>query len=90
MRGVSLNATLENWDNFVWEFVESASTVGDRSGLKAIEFIQNVVDGSVSDEMINVVVFRCEALLFVDKGRGAGERVMDVSDDFGVREGFAS
>lgn len=64
--------------------------MGDRGGLEAVELVEDVVDGGVGDEMIDIVVVGSCALGFVDERGGAREGVVDVADEFGVREGFAS
>ena len=40
--------------------------------------------------MVDVVVFCCCSLGFVNEGGGAGKGVVDVADEFGVGEGFAA
>ena len=66
----------------------------DGRGLKAVEFVEGIVDGGIGDEVIDsfcVFILRiCESAVFVDEGRGAGKGVVDGADEFGVGEGFAT
>ena len=58
--------------------------MGDGCGLEAVNLVESAVDGGVSDEVVDVVVFQSCALGFVDEGGGAGEGVVDVPDEFGI------
>jgi hypothetical protein len=40
--------------------------------------------------MVDIIVIRGRSLRFIDKGRSACERVMDIPDKLGIREGLAS
>lgn len=58
--------------------------MGYGGGLKAIEFVERVVDGSVCNEVVDIVLFRSQALLLVYKGGRAGEGVVDISNYFRI------
>lgn len=54
---IPIDAALKNGDDFVGELVEVAITMGYGSGLKAIEFVEGVVDRGVCDKMVDIVLF---------------------------------
>jgi len=64
--------------------------VGNGGGLQAVEFVEDTVDGGVGDEVVDIIIFCCLPLGFVDEGRGTGKGVVDISDQLRVRESFPS
>ena len=64
---IALYPSLEDWNNLIWELVESATAMGDGGWLKAVKLVQDAVDRGVGDEMVHVIVFSCLPLCFVDE-----------------------
>ena len=54
---IPTDAALKNGNDFIGEFVDVAITMGYGSGLKAIEFVESVVDRGICDKMVDIVLF---------------------------------
>ena len=90
MRGVARNAPLQHRDHLLGEIVQRAFAVDDGGRLKSVKFVEPVVDRSVCDEMVYIVLFGGEALCVVDERGGAGKGIVNISDQLGVRESLSS
>ena len=52
----------------------------DGCRLQAVKFVESAVDAGVGDEMVDVVIFGCDACLVRDERGAAGEGVVGIAD----------
>lgn len=67
MGRIPLYPSLKHGYDFIGEFLERASTVGEGRRLQSVEFVENTVDGRVCNKVVDIVVLCGDLLSLVNE-----------------------